>query len=529
MSATPRRPEPAVNEVRRAVRAALRTLPAPQHAAPLLVACSGGADSLALVAAALSLRDDVHAAVVDHGLQDGSAEHAATTAQRLGALGARARVHRVEVTGPGGVEAAARTARYAALRTARPHPDSPVLLGHTLDDQAETVLLGLGRGSGPRSIAGMRAWDEPWLRPLLGVRRATTRVACADLPVWDDPHNTDPRFTRVRLRHEVLPLLEVVLAGGVAAALARTAAQLREDLDALDELAAALGTDATELELDRLVGVPVAVRRRVLRGWLRERGVSGLTDEHLRAADTLAVPGPDRTGAALPGGLELVRERGRLGLRRARWSPTGQPHARRPEPRRPAPVYDGDIASTLVTEQAIREKTAELATLIGKDYAETCGGGSRTGASRDSDLLLIGVLKGAVMFMTDLARALPLPVQLEFMAVSSYGSSTSSSGVVRILKDLDRDIAGRHVLIVEDIIDSGLTLSWLLKNLESRGPASMEVCTLLRKPDAVKVEVPVKYVGFDIPNEFVVGYGLDYAERYRDLPYIGTLDPSVYA
>ncbi len=187
-------------------------------------------------------------------------------------------------------------------------------------------------------------------------------------------------------------------------------------------------------------------------------------------------------------------------------------------------MYDGDIASTLVTEKAIRDKTAELAEQIGCDYAQDC-----VGTGRESDLLLVGVLKGAVMFMTDLARALPLPVQLEFMAVSSYGSSTSSSGVVRILKDLDRDIAGRHVLIVEDIIDSGLTLSWLLKNLESRGPASLQVCALLRKPDAVKVEVPVRYVGFDIPNEFVVGYGLDYGERYRDLPFIGTLDPSVYA
>jgi hypoxanthine phosphoribosyltransferase len=184
-------------------------------------------------------------------------------------------------------------------------------------------------------------------------------------------------------------------------------------------------------------------------------------------------------------------------------------------------VYNGDIASTLVTEQAIRDKIAELASEIGRDYADERAEGS--------DLLLVGVLKGAVMFMTDLARALPMPVQLEFMAVSSYGSATSSSGVVRILKDLDRDIAGRHVLIVEDIIDSGLTLSWLLKNLESRGPASLQVCTLLRKPDAVKVDVPVRYVGFDIPNEFVVGYGLDYAERYRDLPFIGTLDPAVYA
>jgi hypoxanthine phosphoribosyltransferase len=185
-------------------------------------------------------------------------------------------------------------------------------------------------------------------------------------------------------------------------------------------------------------------------------------------------------------------------------------------------VYeDGDIASVLITEEAIREKTAELAEQVGKDYAELCSG--------QNDLLLVGVLKGAVMFMTDFARALPLPVQLEFMAVSSYGSATSSSGVVRILKDLDRDIADRHVLIVEDIIDSGLTLSWLRGNLESRRPASLEVCTLLRKPDATKVPVPVRYVGFDIPNEFVVGYGLDYAERYRDLPFIGTLNPAVYS
>jgi hypoxanthine phosphoribosyltransferase len=184
-------------------------------------------------------------------------------------------------------------------------------------------------------------------------------------------------------------------------------------------------------------------------------------------------------------------------------------------------VYDGDIASVLITEEAVREKTAELAEQVGKDYADCCSG--------PNDLILVGVLKGAVMFMTDLARALPVAVQLEFMAVSSYGSSTSSSGVVRILKDLDRDIAGRHVLIVEDIIDSGLTLSWLLKNLESRQPASLEVCTLLRKPDAITLDVPVRYVGFDIPNEFVVGYGLDYAERYRDLPFIGTLNPAVYS
>ena len=182
-------------------------------------------------------------------------------------------------------------------------------------------------------------------------------------------------------------------------------------------------------------------------------------------------------------------------------------------------VYQGDIASVLISEEEIRDKTAELAAAIAEKYPAD---------APEGDLLLVGVLKGAIFFMTDLARALPIPTQMEFMAVSSYGSSTSSSGVVRILKDLDKDIAGRNVLIVEDIIDSGLTLSWLMRNLSTRNPASLTVVTLLRKPEATKIDVNVEWVGFDIPNEFVVGYGLDYSERYRDLPYIGTLEPSVY-
>jgi tRNA(Ile)-lysidine synthase len=330
-------PHPAVAQVRLAVRTALGALPAPYRTAPLLVACSGGADSLALAAAAIAVRGEaVHAAVVDHGLQDGSAEQAAATAELLARLGASVAVHRVEVVGPGGVEAAARRARYAALRAARPRPDAPVLLGHTLDDQAETVLLGLGRGSGARSLAGMRAWDAPWCRPLLEVRRAVTRDACAaaGLPVWDDPHNSDARFTRVRLRREVLPLLEDVLAGGVAEALARTARQLREDCDALDAIAADLlaeahdppavgaGAAAGVLRIAPLATAPGALRRRVLRAWLAAASVTGLTDEHLRAADALAGQGPDRGGVALPGGLELVRGRGTLSLRPIRW-PSG--------------------------------------------------------------------------------------------------------------------------------------------------------------------------------------------------------------
>ena len=174
-----------------------------------------------------------------------------------------------------------------------------------------------------------------------------------------------------------------------------------------------------------------------------------------------------------------------------------------------------EIGRVLISEPEIAAKVAELAAQVDADY-------------EGREVLLVGVLKGAVMFMADLARALRTPVSMEFMAVTSYGSSTSSSGVVRILKDLDREIADKHVLVVEDIIDSGLSLSWLLRNMRSRGPASVEVVALLRKPEAAKVNVPVKYVGFDIAAEFVVGYGLDYAERYRDLPFVGLLRPEVY-
>ncbi|MDR7280283.1 hypoxanthine phosphoribosyltransferase [Catenuloplanes atrovinosus] len=183
--------------------------------------------------------------------------------------------------------------------------------------------------------------------------------------------------------------------------------------------------------------------------------------------------------------------------------------------------YDADIERVIISEQQIRDKVAELAKQVSADHADAPDG-----------VLLVCVLKGAVMFMADFARELGRlgpSSEMEFMAVSSYGQGTTSSGVVRILKDLDRDIAGRHVIVVEDIVDSGLTLSWLLKYLESRGAAAIDVVALFRKPEAVKVPVDVRYVGFDIPSEFVVGYGLDFAERYRELPYVGVLKPEVYA
>lgn len=179
------------------------------------------------------------------------------------------------------------------------------------------------------------------------------------------------------------------------------------------------------------------------------------------------------------------------------------------------PEVGGDLVRTVVSAEEIQARLAELAAQIDADYA-------------GQEVLLVGVLKGAAFVMTDLARHLNIDVSMDWMAVSSYGTGTRSSGVVRILKDLDTDITDRHVLIVEDIIDSGLTLSWLLENLLSRGPASVEIATLLRKPEAAKVDVDVRYLGFDIPNEFVVGYGLDYAERFRQLPEVAVLAPHVY-
>ena len=175
-----------------------------------------------------------------------------------------------------------------------------------------------------------------------------------------------------------------------------------------------------------------------------------------------------------------------------------------------------DVEKVIATEEQLKSRIAELAAQVDADY-------------KDKKVLLVGVLKGAIMAMADLTRAMQSHIEMDWMAVSSYGSGTKSSGVVRILKDLDRDITGRHVLIVEDIVDTGLTLSWLTSNLLSRGAASVEILTILRKPEAAKVEVNVKYVGFDIPTEFVVGYGLDFDEKYRNLSFIGVLAKHMYS
>ncbi|TFV90567.1 tRNA lysidine(34) synthetase TilS [Blastococcus sp. CT_GayMR16] len=332
-------PDPSVARIRSAVRPALTA-----SDQPVLVACSGGADSLALAAGiafeAPRAGVPAGAVTVDHGLQAGSDERAEATATLLRNLGlAPVTVVRVEVARLGGPEAAARTARYDALRTAAAEHGARVALGHTLDDQAETVLLGLGRGSGPRSVAGMVAERPPFWRPLLGIRRATTSTACAalELPVWDDPWNDDPAYTRVRLRTEALPLLEEVLGGGVAPALARTAGLLREDLDLLDGLARAA---LEELAGDRglpareTAALPAALRRRVLRDWLRAAAVPDLQAVHLAAVDALLTDWRGQGRVDLPGGAGVVRTSGTLTLVPAQHGggPPATPDLEEPDP-----------------------------------------------------------------------------------------------------------------------------------------------------------------------------------------------------
>ncbi|SPM30163.1 tRNA lysidine(34) synthetase TilS [Mycobacterium terramassiliense] len=297
----------AVGQLRTAVEAFAHTYLATEE--PWCVALSGGPDSLALTAVAAPLRPTT-ALIVDHGLQDGSAAVAETARRQAIALGCiDAQVLCVQVGKHGGPEAAARSARYAALRESSA---GPVLLAHTLDDQAETVLLGLGRGSGVRSIAGMRPHDPPWCRPLLGVRRSATHAACAELglAIWQDPHNSDRRFTRTRLRLEVLPLLEDVLGGGVAEALARTATALREDTELIDALAAQAlpgvraGPGLQPGALGKLSG---PVRRRVIRGWLLAGGATGLTDKQIRGVDALITDWRGQGGVAVGSALRGER------------------------------------------------------------------------------------------------------------------------------------------------------------------------------------------------------------------------------
>jgi tRNA(Ile)-lysidine synthase len=500
----------------------------PPTGSPLTCAVSGGPDSLALLVLAVAAGCRVTAVHVDHGLRPGSAAEADVVAEAAARFGAAFRRERVVVPDGPNLEARARAARFAVL------PPS-VATGHTMDDQAETVLLNLLRGAGLDGVGAMPPGPE---HPLLALRRTETTGLCAavGLTPVTDPSNDDRRHLRNRVRHELLPLLADLGRRDPVPLLARQAAVAREDTALLDILAAEAVTDPTDAVA--LSAAPRPLARRAVRRWLRgsaataaaggragtdRAGTDRAGDRHppslAEVERVLAVAAGRAVGTELAGGVRVHRTAQRLVIdppSPVGPSPPGQMGAARAPSGKVTPVATEeagtavpawstpDVGPVLVSADKIASRVAEIGARITADFA-------------DDPPLLVGVLKGAMLFMSDLCRAIELPVDVDFMAVSSYGSATSTSGVVRIVKDLDAELTGRRVLVVEDIIDSGLTLNYLRKYLQARQPASVDVCALLVKDGEQRVELDLRYVGFTIPSEFVVGYGLDVAERYRNL------------
>jgi hypoxanthine phosphoribosyltransferase len=339
--------------------------------------------------------------------------------------------------------------------------------------------------------------------PLLALRRRETHRLCAEAglePVRDES-NTDPAFVRNRVRHELLPLCAEVAGRDPIPLLARQAGVLRDEVALLDMLAAETVPDPSDAR--RVASSPRPIARRALRNWLR--GAEAPHPPSLAEVDrVLDVALGHAVGTELSGGRRVRRSRGRLTVVPR---PSGSVTAVNEEAAggdRVPTWAEPDVGPVLVGAAELAVRVAELGAEITEDYAE-------------EPPLLVAVLKGAMLFLSDLCRAIELPVDVDFMAVSSYGSATKTSGVVRIVKDLDSELEGRHVLVVEDIIDSGLTLNYLRKYLNARQPKSLHICALLVKEGEQRVEIPLRYVGFTIPPDFVVGYGLDVAERYRNL------------
>jgi tRNA(Ile)-lysidine synthase len=471
----------------------------PDPGSVLACAVSGGPDSLALLVLASAAGCAVTAHHVDHGLRAGSADESAVVADAARRFGASF-VGETVVVEPGpNQEARARAARFGAL------PDE-VATGHTMDDQAETILLNLLRGAAADGLAGM----EPGPRhPLLGLRRSETHAVCAALGLQPvvDPSNQDPVHRRNRVRRELLPLCADVAGRDPVPLLARQAGVLRDEVSLLNLLAAEAAPDPEDARA--LNGVPVPLARRAVRQWLQASAAEVSPDGEAyppslaEVERVLDVAAGRAIGTELAGGRRVRRSAGRLavdGPRSDSLTPVTTADAGSGVPSWAQPA----VGPVLVSHDELAGRVTELGAQITADYA-------------DDPPLLVAVLKGAMLFMSDLCRAIALPVDVDFMAVSSYGSATRTSGVVRIVKDLDSELDGRHVLVVEDIIDSGLTLNYLRRYLHARSPKSVEVCALLVKEGEQRVELDLRYVGFTIPPEFVVGYGLDVAERYRNL------------
>ncbi len=475
------------------------TFPPPGSA--LSCAVSGGPDSLALLTLAVAAGCRVDAIHVDHGLRPGSEAEAEVVRSAALGLGASFRAEAAALVAGPNLEARARAARFALL-------PPQVATGHTMDDQAETVLCNLLRGAGLDGLAAMAPGDR---HPILALRRSETEELCAQMgfePVRD-PSNDDPRHLRNRVRRELIPLCAAIARRDPVPVLARQAALLRDESDLLGALAAAAVPDPADARA--LAAAPLALARRAVRQWLAAEGApGGHPPSAAEVARVLEVASGGRVATELAGGRRVRRSARRLAVEghSGKVPPVKTERAASSVPR----WGSAEVGEPVVTAEALAERVAELGAAITADYAQDAP-------------LLVGVLKGAMIFMSDLARAIDLPVDVDFMAVSSYGSATRTSGVVRIVKDLDANLEGRHVLVVEDIIDSGLTLNYLRRYLQARRPASLEVCALLVKEGEQRVPLDLRYVGFKIPSAFVVGYGLDVGERYRNLRAVHLFRP----
>jgi tRNA(Ile)-lysidine synthase len=463
----------------------------PPRGTRLICAVSGGADSLALLVLAVAAGCDVTAIHVDHGLRAGSAQESEVVAAAAARFGARFEARRAPVARGPNLEARARSARVAALPPG-------FATGHTMDDQAETVLLNLLRGAGPDGMAGMESGAR---HPMLAVRRHETHALCAHMgltPVCDTS-NADPAFTRNRVRHELLPLCAAVAGRDPVPLLARHATLVRDEVALVEAMACEALPDPADAREVAAASRPLA--RRAVRRLVGGGGIEGYPPSLAEVERVLGVACGDAVATELSGGRRVRRSGGRL---RVETDGSGSVTPVTREERRVPPWAEPDVGPVLVDAGRLAVRVAELGAQITADYAE-------------DPPLLVAVLKGAMLFMSDLCRAIELPVDVDFMAVSSYGSATKTSGVVRIVKDLDAELADRHVLVVEDIIDSGLTLNYLRRYLQARQPKSLEICALLVKEGEQRVDLDLRYVGFTIPAEFVVGYGLDVDERYRNL------------
>ena len=407
--------------------------------------------------------------------------------------------------------------------------------------------MNLIRGGGLEAVGGIwpggsRHGRSALVQPLLDVERTEVEAFCRALHLRPrfDPTNRDTKLLRNAIRLRVIPAIERSTGREVKRPIARSAELLREDRWELDatavdafERVVSGPPDEIRFDVDGLLALPEPIATRVVRlalyrfmgpedaaPWTRE-AVGG--DPRPRPGPARPAPGPaeridgeTRAGVCFPlshfprePGVKGGEMEGRVALSEL------EDAVHVPSVDAAADARERDIERVLITEQQIQDKLRELGEQITRDY-------------EGRELLLLGVLKGAFVMMADLSRHIRIPLEVDFMAVASYGAATKTSGVVRILKDLDHDLEGRHVLLIEDIVDSGLTLNYLLKNLRGRRPASLEVCALLKKTGIQRVHLDVKYVGFEIPPDFVVGYGLDFAERFRNLPYVGLLKPEAY-